>query len=223
AGIAHELNTPLANITLKADYISAIVCNEKTPPNIDILHKEISEIKDQVKFCAQIVKDLLQFSRKMDLNVKRFELSSLLTDLIELPAISAKIKERNIEFIFEKEKDVILDADRVLLFQVFQNLITNSIDALEYVKHKPRIKIGYSIINGSIEIKVMDNGTGIKESDLLRVFEPFFTTKQVGKGTGLGLSICRGIIEKHGGTISIKSTFGKGTEVIVALPIRNPT
>ncbi len=221
AGVAHELNTPLANITLKADYISAIVSNEKTPPNVEILHKEISAIKDQVKFCAQIVKDLLQFSRKMDLNVKKFDLCSLLKDLIELPAISSKIKERNIEIIFEKEKDIILDADRVLLFQVLQNLITNSIDALEFVKEKPRIKIAFSKINGSVEIKVIDNGKGIRESDLPRVFEPFFSTKQIGKGTGLGLSICRGIIEKHKGKINLNSTFGKGTEVIIKLPTYN--
>ncbi|NVM01799.1 MAG: PAS domain S-box protein [Candidatus Helarchaeota archaeon] len=223
AGVAHELNTPLANITLKADYISAIVSNEKTPLNVDILHKEISAIKDQVKFCAQIVKDLLQFSRKMDLNIKRFELYPLLTELKEIPAISSKIQEKDIEIIIDKEKDVFLDADKVLLFQVFQNLITNSMDALEYVKYKPMIKITFSKVNSNIEIKVIDNGIGIKESDLPRVFEPFFSTKQIGKGTGLGLSICRGIIEKHGGKININSTFGKRTEVIVTLPIRRST
>ncbi|MFX1450783.1 MAG: PAS domain S-box protein [Promethearchaeota archaeon] len=221
AGVAHELNTPLANITLKADYISAVVSNETNPPNVDILQKEISAIKDQVKFCAQIVKDLLQFSRKMDLNIKRFELSTLLTELIGLPAISSKIKEKNIEIIFEKEKDVILDADRVLLIQVFQNLIANSIDALENVKNEPKIRISISKINGSAEIKVFDNGIGIRESDLPRIFEPFFSTKQIGKGTGLGLSICRGIIEKHKGKININSIFGKGTEVVIKLPIQN--
>lgn len=74
-------------------------------------------------------------------------------------------------------------------------------------------------MENQVEIKVMDNGIGIKKEDLLRIFEPFFTTKGVGKGTGLGLSISRGIVEKHGVTLIIQSVYGKGTKAIVTLPI----
>jgi two-component system NtrC family sensor kinase len=72
-----------------------------------------------------------------------------------------------------------------------------------------------------VEIRIRDNGIGMKEKDLKRVFEPFFSTKSIGKGTGLGLSICRGIIEKHEGQITLSSTYGDGTEVLLRLPLPN--
>ncbi|MFX1453457.1 MAG: sensor histidine kinase, partial [Promethearchaeota archaeon] len=86
-------------------------------------------------------------------------------------------------------------------------------------KSKPEIKIILSRIVNEVEIKIIDNGIGIEESNLPKVFDPFYTTKKVGEGTGLGLPTCRGIIEKHGGKISIKSKFEKGTEVVITLPL----
>ncbi len=219
AGVAHGLNTPLANINLTAEYIYDLVHERMNLPNSTILLKEIADIKTQVQFCAQIVKDLLQFSRKMDLNLSKFELNELFKEIVESPAISSKISKNRIEILFENKKISEMEGDKRLLFEVFQNLINNSIDALKDKKVRPEIKIRLLNRDNKLEIKIVDNGIGIKPSDMPRIFEPFFSTKQVGQGTGLGLSICRGIIEKHGGKISINSIYGKGTEVIVTLPI----
>lgn len=219
AGVAHELNTPLANINLTIDYLLKILKNEENPPDSNAIKEEILIVNKQVEYCAQIVRDLLQFSRKMEINSRRFNLYSLLREILENPSILIRIDEKNIEVYLETNKDIDIIGDRDLLFQVFQNLIQNAIDAFEEVSHKPQLKITISQIDNQTEIQIIDNGIGIKEENLPRIFEPFFTTKGVGKGTGLGLSISRGIIEKHGGNLNIKSVYRRGTRAIVTLPL----
>ncbi len=219
AGVAHELNTPLANLNLTAEYISNILNKQKNNSNKTILLQEMMDIKDQIQFCAKIVKQLLQFSRKMDLNLIKTDIYSLLTEIIKSPSNISKLKEKDIKVTIESEEKFKIYVDRVLLSQVFQNLIDNSIDALENMNGKSTIRITLKKKNNEVEIVFIDNGKGIKESDLSRVFEPFFSTKGVGKGIGLGLAICSGIVEKHGGNISINSVFGKGTEVKVTLAL----
>ncbi|MHA1301978.1 MAG: sensor histidine kinase, partial [Candidatus Helarchaeota archaeon] len=112
-----------------------------------------------------------------------------------------------------------IEVDKALLTQVFQNIINNSIDALNEKDKNPEITIELLKKNNNAEIKIIDNGKGIKEEDLPLVFDPFFSTKPVGKGTGLGLAICRSIVEKHGGKITINSIYGKGTNVKIILPL----
>ncbi len=219
ADIAHSLKTPLSNINLTVDYLLNLINFQKIFPDPKTIHDEIIDLKNEVDFCTQIVKNLLQFSRKVDLNLKKFELNNLLTGLISSPAIISRLREKNIEIFFQNEENIMLFGDKTLLFQVFQNIINNSIDALEEVQYRPNIRITISKLESQYEIKFIDNGRGIKKSDLPRIFEPFFSTKQVGKGTGLGLPISRGIIRKHGGDITINSVYGKGTEVIINIPL----
>ncbi len=177
AGVAHQLNTPLANITLKTDYISEIIGDDKSSNKTKMLLKEIISIKNQAKFCAQVVKELLQFSRKMDLDLKPIELGPLLNELVEAPAIASRINKNGVKVKIKKGEEVELIADRILLSQVFQNLVNNSLDVLEGKKDRPELNITLLKINSKIEIRVIDNGKGIKESDLPRIFEPFFSTK----------------------------------------------
>ena len=103
------------------------------------------------------------------------------------------------------------------LNQVFMNLLSNAIDAIE---DKGTITIRTSKSSGSIRIRIKDDGKGIPEDIRPRIFEPFFTTKEVGEGTGLGLSISHGIIEKHKGSIEVISEVGKGSEFVIELPIK---
>jgi signal transduction histidine kinase len=113
-----------------------------------------------------------------------------------------------------------------VVVQVFMNLISNAIDALEEAfahgqQPQPKISIFAELVNqNQVKIVVADNGTGIPESSIIQLFEPFFTTKAIGKGTGLGLSISHQIIiEMHGGTLEYQSVIPSGTQFIIQLPI----
>jgi len=219
AGVAHELNTPLANINLTAEYILNLMKKQKISYEWHILIDEIMDIKRQVMLCSKIVKELLQFSRKMALNIKKFNLNSILIDLINSPSITARLRENNVRISTIMDEEIDIEVDKALLTQVFQNIINNSIDALNEKDKNPEITIELLKKNNNAEIKIIDNGKGIKEEDLPLVFDPFFSTKPVGKGTGLGLAICRSIVEKHGGKITINSIYGKGTNVKIILPL----
>ncbi len=218
AGVAHELNTPLANINLTAEYLENFLEKENRVPNPDLLRSEILDIKKQVKFCAKIVKDLLQFSRKIEIKKQIFSISTLLTEIMNYPALKKQLKESNIQISLGIQEDVSIKGDQTLISQVIQNLIENSIDALEVISRQPQIVVRIGRNKNKLEIKIKDNGKGIRNEDITRIFEPFFTTKGVGKGTGLGLSISRGIVEKHGGELTIKSVFSRGTEATIILP-----
>ncbi|MHA1966271.1 MAG: ATP-binding protein [Candidatus Hodarchaeales archaeon] len=218
AGVAHEINSPLANITLKAEYLLNIINQDASALENSSLEQELVNIKKEVKICSKIVTELLQFSRKIHLTPIKFKMKSLILKLLNSPSINFRLTEKNISVELQIKEDLQVIGDKTLLSQVFQNIINNSIDAMENFKAKPRINIAADKKGNNIEIKVTDNGIGIKKINLTRVFEPFFSTKSIGKGTGLGLSICRGIIEKHKGKIKINSTYRLGTEVLITIP-----
>ncbi|MHA2297193.1 MAG: PAS domain S-box protein [Candidatus Hodarchaeales archaeon] len=215
AGIAHELNTPLMNIDFTVEYIANLVERE---PAVDGAHlkPELEDIQKQVQYCANIVKGLLQFSRKIDLVETTFPVKPLIDDIVESPILMMRMQEKGIDMRVEVEENLEITGDRNLILQVFQNLVNNAIDALPGTTKPPVIKVASSIDEQGVVMRVIDNGEGIQEKDLSKVFIPFFTTKP-GEGTGLGLSICKSIIEKHEGEITVKSSPDKGTEVIVRL------
>lgn len=119
-------------------------------------------------------------------------------------------------------EDIILYCNKILIGQVFVNIIVNAAQAIKSQNRNTLgvIKINARYIDSCIEIEISDDGPGIPQENLLKVFEPFFTTKEIGKGTGLGLSITYDIIvNKHNGSISVKSEYGKGATFIITLPI----
>ncbi len=219
AGVAHEINSPLANITLKAEYLLNVINQDASTLENSLLEKELMNIKKEVKICSKIVTELLQFSRKIHLTSNKFKVKFLISKLLSSPSIDSRLIEKKISVDLQIKEDLQAVGDENLLSQVFQNIINNSIDAMENIKAKPRITIAADKKGNNIEIKVTDNGIGIKKTNLTRVFEPFFSTKPIGKGTGLGLSICKGIIEKHKGKIKINSTYEHGTEILITIPI----
>ncbi|MFX0172672.1 MAG: PAS domain S-box protein [Candidatus Hodarchaeota archaeon] len=220
AGVAHELNTPLANIDLITEYLLSLEDENALILKEDLLKNELLDIKKEVKLCSKIVQELLQFSRKIHLSPSKFSLKSLIQELISSAYFKTEFSDKDITIDLDFIEEFELVGDKLLLFQAFQNILRNAVDSFhEHIERKPKIQINAVRETDRFVINFKDNGIGVKKEDLSKVFEPFFTTKTIGQGTGLGLSIARGIIEKHQGKVRIKSIYGKGTDLIVTLPL----
>jgi PAS domain S-box-containing protein len=205
AVLAHEIKTPLTSIKMNADIIAEdLQLNAEEKENLAIIQTEINRLNN-------LVKDVLQFSRQMELDYSVFNLFDLIDNIKS--QLRDKLKAKSISFVNNVDK-VDLNADKYKLVQVFLNLIDNSIEA---VNKNGRIELT-SVIDealNNIKIFVTDSGIGISVGT--KIFEPFFTTKS--SGTGLGLSVAQKIIEQHKGTIRVvPSEQGKTIfEIILAL------
>ena len=217
AGIAHEINNPLAIIGEEAGWMQDLLRRPglKELEGIGEFRDSLREICQQAGRCREITHKLLSFARKMESVVKDVDLNRLVEEVISMREREASLS--NIKFVKNYQKDLpLIYSDPSLLRQVFLNLINNAIDALQ---KGGEIKIE-TVLGGenSVEVRVSDTGVGIPRENLKKIFDPFFTTKAPGKGTGLGLSICHGIMEKLGGRISVTSQVGEGTIFTVYLP-----
>ena len=220
AGIAHEINNPLAIIGEEAGWMKDLMQKEplKDSPNSKEFKDSLEEIKTQAGRVRDITHKLLSFARKMEAITAEVDINNLIDDIISLVEREAKLS--NVTFLRNYQPDIPYTwSDPSQLRQVFLNLITNAIDAI-IVKKKPgEIAISTRLHGGEILIEFADTGIGIPDENLDKIFLPFFTTKPPGKGTGLGLSICYGIIEKLGGEITAKSEVGEGTTFTIKLPL----
>jgi two-component system NtrC family sensor kinase len=219
AGIAHEINNPVAIMVEEAGWIEDLLEDEEPEKikGMEEFARALGQIREQGRRCKQITHKLLSFARKTDTRVQEVILYDLVEEMVALSAQRAKYS--NVEIRTDLEPG--LPSLRVSLSemqQVFLNLINNALDAME--KTSGTIDITARIEGEMITISVADTGPGIPESNMERMFEPFFTTKPVGKGTGLGLSICYGIITKLGGDIEVHSELGVGTTFRVQIPIQ---
>jgi len=218
AGIAHEINNPVAIMVEEAGWIQDLL-EEDVPASSDNLaeFKRASiHIESQGERCKEITQKLLSFARKTDPTKMHLNLSALITDIIAL--VDQKTRYANVQI--ETQLDSSLPqvwASSTELQQVLLNLLNNSVDAMD--SSGGRIQITTKLNNQNIVIQIADNGSGIARANLSRIFDPFYTTKPVGKGTGLGLSICYGIIKKMGGDIEVQSEKGVGTTFSIYLPI----
>ncbi|MBK7381028.1 MAG: HAMP domain-containing protein [Ignavibacteriales bacterium] len=206
AVLAHEIKTPLTSIKMNADIIAEeLKLNESEKEYLTIIQTEINRMNN-------LVKDVLQFSRQMELDYSLFDLFDMIENIKS--QLLNKLKTKNISFINNLDK-IELNADEHKLMQVFLNLIDNSIEA---VSNNGKIELTSSIDEAlnNIKILVIDNGMGITEE--AKIFEPFFTTKS--SGTGLGLSVAQKIIEQHKGTIRPLSSKPGKTVFEIILPIR---
>jgi len=136
-----------------------------------------------------------------------------------LNILSPVVEEKEAEIRVQIPKECFISGMRGPLNQVFMNVIKNALDAIE---RKGKISFGVENQNGSINIRIKDDGVGIKAEDLDCVFDPFFTSKGPDHGTGLGLSISHRVIRSHHGEIKIQSCYGKGTTVYITLPKKVP-
>jgi len=213
AGVAHELNNPLNNISLSAhmlleDYSS--LSNEE--------RKEmVLDVVNEAERSKRIISNLLDFARESGSQLEPLDLAKLLRDTISLAGNQIKLAGIKIEFHATDNLPRVHGDDQQLR-QVFLNLLLNAIDASEK-GGKIQVLLLPADEPQYIAVKIIDFGTGIPEHILGSIFDPFFTTKGKGKGTGLGLSMSQGIVAKHGGQIRVSSRKGEGSTFTVTLPV----
>jgi PAS domain S-box-containing protein len=214
ASIAHELNNPLAIISLRVEALLA-----QTPAD-DPKRRALEVVEQEVERMGNLVANLLQFSRRGQHQVSTLDVRDELARTLEL--VHYHLRHHRVEVVQDIAGDLpMILADRQQLRQVFLNLLTNASDAMaQGGKLTIRVKPG-EIEGGrrAVIVEFADTGVGIPQEHLPRVTEPFFTTKEEGKGTGLGLAICRRIVQEHRGSMYIASEVGKGTVVRLALAI----
>ncbi|XPS89028.1 two component system sensor histidine kinase [Desulfosarcina variabilis str. Montpellier] len=219
AGIAHEINNPIAIMIEEAGWIEDLLEDEELngSKNEEEFYRALSQIKTQGRRCKEITHKLLSFARKTDSRIVEISVATLLAEIAHLSSQRAKYSNVEIKTDFEENLPPI-PASETEMQQVFLNLVNNALDAME--KTGGIITLGAKQTVNHIIITVSDDGPGIADANIARVFDPFYTTKPVGKGTGLGLSICYGIINKIGGDINVHSTKGEGATFEIRFPIK---
>jgi len=212
AGIAHQLNNPLNNISTSCQ----IILEELGQGDLEFIRRMLTNVEQEVYRARDIVKGLLEFSRVRDFSIMSVPLEDVVKRSIRL--ISSQVPP-GIDVVEEVPWDLIVQIDPQRMQEVFLNLLMNAVQA---IKETPgQIKIAASRDDGRDQavVTVEDTGVGIPKEEVDRIFDPFFTTKEIGAGTGLGLSIVYGIIDKHQGTISVESREGEGTRFTIRLPL----
>jgi PAS domain S-box-containing protein len=213
ASVAHELNNPLATVSLRVENLMRQLAHDEEK------HRSLEIVISEVERMASLVTNLLQFTRRSYRQVSTIDVADEVLKSIDL--ISYYLRNRRIEVVTEFAGSLpVIHADRQQLRQVFLNLMTNASDAMPE-GGLLTLRADVDVALGNVVVEFVDSGEGIAENDLKKIWQPFYTTKPEGKGTGLGLPICSRIIEEHGGEISLQSKLGKGTTVRVALPVAN--
>jgi PAS domain S-box-containing protein len=250
AGVAHEINNPVnfihGNLIPASEYTEDLMrlleLYEQHYPNppqeieaeieaIDLgfLKEDLSKLLQSMRVGTQrireIVLSLRNFSRLDEAEFKQVDIHEGIdsTLMILHNRLKAKSNHRDISVIKEYGQLPLIECYPGQLNQVFMNILSNGIDALDdsLVGHQAQIRIHTEVLDcNQVVIRISDNGLGIPQEILSKLFDPFFTTKNVGKGTGLGLSISYQIVvEKHGGELSCQSTLGQGAEFVIKIPI----
>ena len=210
AGVAHELNNPLTSVLGFSELLAKADTNPQQKRHLEMIHKSAQR-------CHKIVQSLLSFARKHQPERKPSSVNELIANAVEF--LQYQLRTSNIEVQTNLEPTLplaMIDPHQVQ--QVFLNIINNARQAMEAHQPGGQIRITSEKNGPNLRISFEDSGPGISEKNLSKVFDPFFTTKDVGKGTGLGLSLCYGIINEHGGTITVKSRPGEGATFVIDLP-----
>jgi PAS domain S-box-containing protein len=212
AGVAHELNNPLAAVQAYAQFLaSSGDLDQAMRTDVETIYKEAQR-------ASRITANLLQFARKHEPEKMLISINTVVQESVELHAYRMRVN--NVELLTDLDPDLPETmADFHQLQQVFVNLITNAEQAMTEARGQGKLTIKSQRVKRGIRVTFTDDGPGIPADNLNNIFDPFFTTKEVGKGTGLGLSICYGIVEQHGGTMRATSKVGKGTTFVVEIPV----
>jgi two-component system NtrC family sensor kinase len=221
AGIAHEINNPVAIMVQEAGWIDDLLHddNPTSAENLEEIQRAVGQIRTQGDRCKEITYKLLSFARKTDPSVRAVVLNDIVDEVIGLT--SQKTRYSNVDIVTELDPDLPpIQASPTEIQQVLLNLVNNAIDAIE--KPDGTVTVITRTEGDAVVLEVSDTGKGIPEANLGRIFDPFFTTKPVGQGTGLGLSICYGIVEKAGGIITVESEIEQGTTFTASFPRESP-
>jgi signal transduction histidine kinase len=208
AGVAHEVNTPLAGISSYAQML--LHQTSDNDPKRTLLEK----IHVQTVRASGIVNNLLNFSRTGDAQFREIDINRVLDDTLQL--LEPQLRNAKFE-LTRKFGDQLQPAygSASKLQQVFMNLILNARDAMP---NGGRLTIHTRAVDSSLVIDFRDTGVGIAPENIARIYDPFFTTKEVGQGTGLGLALSYGIIQEHNGRIFVESRPGEGAHFTIKLP-----
>jgi two-component system NtrC family sensor kinase len=212
AGVAHQLNNPLNNISTSCQ----IAFDELTSSDQKLLVKMLQNIDQETLRARDVVKGLLEFSRSENFKLRPVHLAETVNRSVRL--VKSQIPA-DIEFNIDISDDLVVSMDVQRMQEVFLNLIINAAQAIE--------KQGSITISSAVDkaeqqviITIHDTGPGIAEEIRQQIFDPFYTTKEEGQGTGLGLSVVYGIIQKHNGEITVSSEPGQGTSFYIRLPLQ---
>jgi two-component system NtrC family sensor kinase len=213
AGVAHEVNNPLAIINEKTGLMKDILTMHQDFPARDKLLAQVDSVLRAVERCRGITHRMLGFARRMDVSIEELDLAELIRETASFLANEGMHRNVDVQLNLDPELPRIV-SDRSQLQQVFLNLLNN---ALAAVADGGSIFVAARPEGSGVLVSVRDNGCGMSDETMKHIFEPFFTTKK-GKGTGLGLSITYGIIKRLGGEIAVESTQGVGTTITITLP-----
>jgi two-component system NtrC family sensor kinase len=216
AGVAHEINNPLAAIGELAGLMEDLIDEEflASSPHAGLFQDNVRKIQSHVDRTRGITHRMLGFARRMEPHQDTFNVNDVVGEALSF--IEREASFRGVELIRQLDPALpMIKSDRAQLQQVFLNLLNNALDA---VSEGGRIMVTTRVVADSVVVMVEDDGSGIPEELHDRIFDPFFTTKAPGEGSGLGLSICHTIMKGLGGSLSFDSAPGEGTIFRVRLP-----
>ncbi|WP_457570674.1 sensor histidine kinase [Desulfovulcanus sp.] len=216
AGVAHEINNPLAIINERAGLIEDLFTFTDQYAQDEKLMSLVDSIIAQVDRCRSITQRLLGFARHIDVQREEIDLPKVVQEVLVF--LEKEAKYRGIQIKLQAEKDLpTIICDRGQLQQIFLNIINNAFAAVDEGGY---IQIEMNKLDENrVRIFIADDGCGIPPENLKRIFEPFFSTKRKKGGTGLGLSITYGLVKKLGGEIEVESQVGKGSKFTIILPV----
>ena len=219
AGVAHEINNPLAIIRQEAQWMQTLLQTDHFHglEEVKELQDSLREIIQQVDRTKEITHNLLDFARKRPPVMQAVAVNKLIEDMAKL--VENEARKKNIRIVKHLAPDLPrIYSDAPQLRQVILNILNNATYA---IRGDGAVTVTTRLAGkDTLEIMVSDTGPGIAPEDLPRIFDPFFTTKPPGQGTGLGLSICHGIVEKLGGRITVTSQVGQGATFTVSFPVQ---
>jgi two-component system NtrC family sensor kinase len=216
AGVAHEINNPLAIIQAQVGVLSDLVKGASDFPHSDEFKDRIAKIELQVERGRKVTHRLLGFSRRVGPELEPVDVIAALEETIGF--VEKDLEASRIQVVRNYGKDIpIIRSSLAQMQQVFLNLINN---ALDVIGEGGELRLSAENSDGGVMVRVADTGPGISEKDLAKIFEPFYSTKSSdGKHTGLGLSICQEIMRNLKGRIGVDSTAGKGTVFSLWFPL----
>lgn len=218
AGVAHEINNPVAIITEKAGLLKDLLLMSESPPTKERILDLVDSVLRSAERCGGITHRLLGFAKHMEVRSETIQMDALLKEVLGFLETEAAYRDIRVEFDFPDHLPPVT-SDRGQLQQVFLNILNNAFGAVDDGGH---IRIGMAEAEAdAVSVWIEDDGVGIPDEHLAHIFDPFFSTKK-GAGTGLGLSITYGIVQKLGGRISVQSKVGVGTRFTVTLPRGKP-
>jgi two-component system NtrC family sensor kinase len=220
AGVAHEINNPLAVILQKTGWMQDLLDEEefRKSENFQEFRTSVAKIEEHVERARKVVHNMLGYARRMEPRLEDVDVNQTINQTIDILENFARANTIDIQTDLMDSVPIIA-GDQAQLQQVILNLVSNAIDA---IGKDGTVSVKSRADDSVIRVAIADTGPGIPENMQKKIFDPFFTTKSSGKGTGLGLWISYTIIEKLGGSLTLRSQAGKGAEFTITLPIVRP-